>query len=135
MDWDVYYIIGNILERRCLNGARITHLSISNTSYGQKKGWESNWQFNSRPLKVRNPPDFLACKWRATYYWKTLDKGYKFSSNFISIEGLQTKWWAPKLQESQLWELRDSHLGVSEQKVTWVLVLWSSTKYTIRGRW
>jgi len=32
----------------------MTHLDTSNISYGQKKGQESNWQFNSRPLKVGN---------------------------------------------------------------------------------
>jgi hypothetical protein len=37
----------------------MTHLDISNTSYGQKKGRESNWQFDSRPLKVKNRPEFL----------------------------------------------------------------------------
>ncbi len=34
-------------------------------SYGQKKGQESNCQFDSRPLKVGNCSDFLACKWHA----------------------------------------------------------------------
>jgi hypothetical protein len=29
----------------------------------KRKGRESNWQFDSRPLKVGNRPDFLACKW------------------------------------------------------------------------
>jgi hypothetical protein len=29
------------------------HLNICNTSYGKKKGWESNWQFDSRPIKSR----------------------------------------------------------------------------------
>ncbi len=28
----------------------------------QKKGRESNWQFDFRPLKVRNHPNFLACR-------------------------------------------------------------------------
>jgi hypothetical protein len=36
-----FYIIGKLLERRCLKWARITHLDIWNTSYGQKKGRES----------------------------------------------------------------------------------------------
>jgi hypothetical protein len=35
--------------------------------------------------------------WHATYNWKALDKGYNFALNFISIEGLQTKLWAPKI--------------------------------------
>jgi len=37
-------------------------------SYGQKKGRESNWQFDSRPLKVGNRPDSLVRRWRATYH-------------------------------------------------------------------
>ncbi len=66
LDWKITYIIGKLLEHRCLKWARMTHLDTSNTSYGQKKGWESNWQFDSRPLKVRNRPDFLAFRWHAT---------------------------------------------------------------------
>ncbi len=30
----------------------MSHLDICNTSYGRKKGRESNWQFDSRPLKI-----------------------------------------------------------------------------------
>jgi hypothetical protein len=43
LDWDVPYIIGKLLERRCLKWACMTHLDTQNTSYGQKKGQESNW--------------------------------------------------------------------------------------------
>jgi hypothetical protein len=39
----------------------------------------------------------------------------------------------PKLQESQLWEFQDSHLGVLGQNGIWVLVLWPGTKYIIKG--
>jgi len=35
--WD-FYTIGKLLKRRCLKWARMTHLDIWNTSYGQKKG-------------------------------------------------------------------------------------------------
>jgi len=48
-------------------------------------------------LKVKNRPDFLTCKCRATYHWKTLNEGYNFSSNLISIGGLHAKLWAPKV--------------------------------------
>jgi hypothetical protein len=41
--WRVLYIIGNLLKCRCLKWACMTHLDICNTSYGKKKGWESNW--------------------------------------------------------------------------------------------
>jgi len=99
LDWKIIYIIENLLKRRCLEWACMTHLDTWNTSYGQKKGQESNWQFDSRPLKVGNRLDFLACKWRATYRWKALDEGYNFASDLISIEGLHTKLWGSKVAE------------------------------------
>jgi len=97
MAWQVLYIIGKILKIRCLKWARITHLDIWNTNYGQKKGRESNWQFDSQPLKVKNQPDFLTFRWRETYCWKALDEGYNFASDLISIEGLHTKLWGSKV--------------------------------------
>jgi hypothetical protein len=75
LDWANPYITKNLLEYRCLKWVSMTHLDIWNTSYGQKKGQESNRQFDSRPLKVKNLPDSLAFRWRATYRCKALDKG------------------------------------------------------------
>jgi hypothetical protein len=49
------------------------------------------------PLKVRNCPNFLVCRWCVTYRWKDLDEGYNFASDFISIKDLNTKFWAPKV--------------------------------------
>jgi hypothetical protein len=42
----VPYIIEKLLELECLKWARIAHLNILNTSYGQKKARGSNWQFD-----------------------------------------------------------------------------------------
>jgi hypothetical protein len=50
-------VIGKVLKFKCPKWPRMSHLDIYNPSYGQKKGRESNWQFDSRPLKVRNRPD------------------------------------------------------------------------------
>ncbi len=86
-----------LLERRCLKWAPITHLDISNTSYGQKKGRESNWQFDSRPLKIKNHPDFLACRWLLTYWWKAFDKGYNIALDLISLKKFHAKLWAYKV--------------------------------------
>jgi hypothetical protein len=63
--------------------------------FGPKEGPRS--QIDSRPLKVRNRPNFLAWRWCATYHWKALDKGYNFALDLISIGGLHTKLWAPKV--------------------------------------
>jgi hypothetical protein len=42
LDWGVPCVIGKLLDHKCLNWARMTHLNIRNTSYGQKKGQDSN---------------------------------------------------------------------------------------------
>jgi len=75
----------------------MTHLNIWNISYGQKQGRESNWQFDSQPLKVKNWPNLLVWSWRVTYCWKALDEGYNFALDLISIRGLHAKLWAPKV--------------------------------------
>jgi hypothetical protein len=54
--WGVLGVIGKVLKRRCRKWPRIGHLDICSPSYGQKKGRESNWQFDSRPLKAGNRP-------------------------------------------------------------------------------
>jgi hypothetical protein len=93
----ILYIIRKLLERRCLKWARIAHLDIWNTSYGQKKGRESNCQFDSRLEKFKNWPDLLSYRGRVTYHWKALDKSYNFASNCISIQGLLAKLWGSKV--------------------------------------
>jgi hypothetical protein len=35
--------------------------------------------------------------WLVTYRWKSLDEGYNFASYLISIGGLHTKLWGPKV--------------------------------------
>jgi hypothetical protein len=95
--WRVFYIIENLLKLRCLKWAHMTYLDIWNTCYSQKKGRESNWQFDSRPLRVENRSDFLVCKWRVTYCWKDLEESYNFALGLILIKGLHTKLSGPKV--------------------------------------
>jgi hypothetical protein len=97
LDWKAPCTIKFFLRHRCLKWAFMTHLITYNTSYGQKKGEESKCQFDSRPLKVKNHLELCACRWCATYYWKDLDKGYKFSLDFISIENLYKKLWGSEM--------------------------------------
>jgi len=117
MACSVLYIIEKILERRCLKWARITHLYIWNTSYGQKKGRESNCQFDSRPEKVGNRPDSLVCKWRATYRWKDLDEGYNFALDHSSIQSLLAKLWGSKVAGVPTWAILGLPLGSPETKI------------------
>jgi hypothetical protein len=89
----------------------MTHLGFLNISYGQKKGWKSNWQFDFRPLKVKNHPNFLTLKWFATYHWKALDEGYNFALDLTLIGGLQTKLWVSKVAGVPNWGILGLALG------------------------
>ncbi len=130
MDRKLPYIIGKILEFKCLKWACMTHLDIWNTSYGQKKGQKSNWQFDSRPLKVGSHPDFLVCRWCATYFWKALNKGYNFALDLISIQVLHAKLWACKVVGVLVVIIS----GLSRQNAIWMWASWRGTKYIIRGK-
>jgi hypothetical protein len=129
MDWKVPYIIGKLLEPKCLKWAHMNHLDTSNISYGQKKGKESNWQFDFRPLKFENRPDFLPCKWCATYCWKALDKGYNFALDLISIWGLHTKLYTPKVAGVRV--VRISRLSVGSPETKWHLGVGSMVRHII----
>jgi hypothetical protein len=95
--WGFLHTIGKVLKCRCLKWPRMSHLDICNTSYGRKKGRESNWQFNSWPLKVGNWPDSGVCRWSVTHHLKALKERYNFAFDLIPIRDLSWELWAPKL--------------------------------------
>jgi hypothetical protein len=70
------------------NWAHMSHLDNCNTSYDKKKGRESDWQFDSRPQKVKNRLDPGVCRQSVTHHWKALDESYKFALNLIPMGGL-----------------------------------------------
>jgi hypothetical protein len=95
--WCVLYINGKVLKRRCPKWPRMGHLDICSPSYGQKKGRESNCQFDSRPLKVENRP-FPDIAWRsATRHWKALDENYNFGFDLVLIRVWGEELWASKV--------------------------------------
>jgi hypothetical protein len=95
--WGVLYTVEKALKCRCRKWTRMSHLDICSTSYGRKKGRESNWQFDSRPQKVGNRPDPNVYRWSATHRWKALEESYKFFLDLIPIRGLSRDLWAPKV--------------------------------------
>ncbi len=97
LPWCVLYIVGKLLKCRCRNWPHMGHSDICSTSYVQKKGRESNRQFDSWPLKVRNQPDPSACRWSATHHWKALEESYKFALDLIPIRGLNEELWVAKV--------------------------------------
>jgi hypothetical protein len=105
--WGVLRVIEKVLKRRYRKWPRIVHLDICSPSYGQKKGRESNWQFDSRPLKVGNRPFPDVRIDSATWRWKDLDEGYNFGSDLVAIRLCSRELWAPKvpgLQPGQFWD-------------------------------
>ncbi len=76
------------MKLKCRKWPCMSHSDICSTSYVRKKGQESNWQFDSRPIKAENRPDPGVCKWNATHRWKVLNESNKFSLNLILIGSL-----------------------------------------------
>jgi hypothetical protein len=82
-------------------------------------------------IKSRELTQFPCVQMACNLPLKSSQWGLQLCLDLISIGGLHTKLLSPKLQESQLWEFRNSHLGVPRQNDIWVLVSWLGTEYTI----
>jgi hypothetical protein len=105
----------------------MTHLGTENTSYGQKKSQESNCQFNSRPLKVKNHPISLCAGGVPHVVKKLLMRAITLFMTSPQSEVFTQSYRLPKLQGASFWKFRDFHLGVDGQNDIWVLALWPST--------
>jgi hypothetical protein len=118
--WGVLGVIEKVLKHRYRKWPRIGNLDICSPSYGQKKGQKSNWQFDSRPLKVGNRPlpDIrLEC---ATCRWKDLNEGYNFDLDLIAIGLCSWELWTFKVLGVPSRQFRDSISGVPGICVIWM---------------
>jgi len=106
--WGVLGVIEKVLKRRYRKWHRIGHLDICSSSYGQKKSQESNWQFDSRPLKVKNRHLSDVRIESAIRRWKDLDEGYKFGSDLVTIRLCSRELWAPKVPGLHPGQFRDN---------------------------
>jgi hypothetical protein len=118
--WGVLGVIGKVLKRKYRKWPRIGHLDICSPSYGQKKGRESNWQFDSRPLKVKNRLLSEIRFGSAIRSWKDLDEGYNFGSDLVAIRCESRELWTPKVLGLQPGQFRDSNLWVSGICAIWM---------------
>jgi hypothetical protein len=109
--WGVPYIIGKVLKYRWPKWPRIGDLNICSPSYVQKKGRKSNWQFDSRPLKVGNRPA-PDVRWEsAIRRWKALDESYNIGSDLVPIGGQGEKLWPSKVPGVQTGTVSGLHFG------------------------
>jgi hypothetical protein len=104
-------VIEKVLKCKCPKWPRMSHLDICSPSYGQKKGQESKWQFDSRPLKVGNRPVPDVRSKSATRRWKSLFKGYNVGSNLVPIGGQGEKLWSSKVPGLQPGTVSGLHFG------------------------
>jgi hypothetical protein len=109
--WGVLDIIGKVSKCRCPKWPRMSHLDICSPSYGQKKGRESDWQFDSRPLKVRNQLDFDVRWGSAKWRWKALEKSYNIGLEPVPIGGCGKKLWWSKVLGVQTGTVSGLHFG------------------------
>jgi len=118
--WGVLGVIGKVLKRRYRKCPRIGNSDIFSPSYGQKKGQESNCQFDSPPLKVGNRPlpdvRFECATWR----WKDLDEGYNFGSDLVAIQRYNQELWRFKVLGVPPGQFRDSISGVPGICAIWM---------------
>jgi hypothetical protein len=118
--WGVLGVIGKVLKRRYRKCPRIDNSDICSPSYGRNKGRESNWQFDSRPLKVGNRPLPDVLFGSATWRWKDLDKGYNFGLDLIAIQVRSRELWQFKVPRVPSGQFRDSISGVPGICAIWM---------------
>jgi hypothetical protein len=116
LPWGVLHIIGKLSKYKCRKWLHMSHLDICSTSYGKKKGRESNCQFDFRPLKVGNRPDLGVCRWSARHHWKALKESYKFASDLTPIGGLSKELWTHKVPGVQTGTISRLLLGSPRTK-------------------
>jgi len=116
LHWSFFYTVEKVLKCRCSKWPRMTHLDIYMTSHGRKKGRESNWQFDSWPLKVRNRPDSDVRRQSTTHCWKALKESYNFASNLVPIRGRGEKLWTLKVLGVQTRTISRLHFGSPRKK-------------------
>jgi hypothetical protein len=63
LPWKVFYIIGKVLKFRCPKWPRLSHLDVCSPSYGQKKGRESNYQFERKRLLTTKSRESTRFTW------------------------------------------------------------------------
>jgi hypothetical protein len=135
LHWGIFYTIRKLSKFRYRKWARMSHLDICNTSYDEKKVRESNWQFDFQPPKVENRPDPGVCRWSATYHLKTLDKGYNFAWDLITIGGLHMELCVLKVARVLVVRISRLPFGSLGTKSHLDVALVESYRIYYGGRW
>jgi len=93
----VIYTIGKVLKCRCWKWPHMSHSDICSTSYGRKKGRESNCQFDSRPLKVGNRPNPSVCAGGVRH---TVGKFLRRATSLLQTSSQSEVWTRSPIRDS-----------------------------------
>jgi hypothetical protein len=74
------------------------------------------WQFDSRPLKVKNRLILLRASGMRHIIGKLTTRATIFLYNSFQLKVCTQSYGPPKLRKTQFWEFWDSHLGIPRQK-------------------
>jgi hypothetical protein len=127
-------VIGKVLKHRYRKCPHIGNSDICSPSYGQKKGRESNWQFDSWPLKVENRPVPDVRFGSATWRWKDLDEGYNFGLDLVTIQLCSRELWRFRVPGVPSGQIRDSISGVPGICAIWMPPPWRAAENTIGSK-
>jgi hypothetical protein len=127
-------VIGKVLESRYRKCPWISNSDICSPSYGQKKGWESNWQFDSRPVKVKNQPFLDVWFESVTWHWKDLNEGYNFGLDLVAIQLCSWELWWFKVPGVPPGQFQDSISGVPGICAIWMPPAWRVAENTIGSK-
>jgi len=116
LHWSVHYTVGKVSECRCPKWPCMSHLDMCNTSYGRKKGQESNWQFDPPTTKSRESTQSRCVQVECDTYWTALKESYKFASDLVPIGGRSEKLWTPKVPGVQTGTVSRLHFGSPGKK-------------------
>jgi hypothetical protein len=136
------YINGKFLKCRCLKWARIAHLDIWNTSYGQKKARESNSRELPRVRQFWLPTTRSRESTRNTWLQTTCHISLESSRRELQLcfrphcdRSSAQEVMRPQSPGSPSWRDFGTPAWESwERKAIWMLAPWRGKKYTIKGK-
>jgi hypothetical protein len=132
--WGVLGVIGKVLKRKYRKWPRIGNSDICSPSYGHKKGRESSWQFDSRPLKVENRCLSDIRIGSAIRRWKDRDESYNFGLDLVAIQLCSRELWRFKVPGVPSGQNRDSISGVPGICAIWMPPPWRAAENTIGSK-
>ncbi len=126
------------MKSRCPKWPRMSHLDVYSPSYGQKKGRESNCQFERKRLPITKSQEST----RFTWLQATCDISLKSSRRGLQLcfrlhcnRRFAQEVIRPQSHESPRWRDFGTPTRESwERKTIWVQAPWRVTEYTIRGK-